>query len=406
MIEFRKPKILVVDDLQENRLALQALLESLPAQIHCVDSAQAALDFLLNHDVALALLDVQMPEMNGFELAELMRGAERTRAVPIVFVTAGAPDSSWQFRGYDAGAVDFLFKPLDSRIVLSKVKVLLAMHQHRIELETQVRLAESARQRAENLNVKLEAETDLRDRFIAALSHDLRVPLTAARLSAQMMEHLKEPTAERVGQYAQKVIKNMDRADRMITDLLDVSRVEAGKPIPLALEDVDLDALLSQLQEDLRLMYGERVQIERGTGAKGIWNGDSLRRVVENLVANAVKYGHPTAPIKVWAELSDSDTKIHVHNEGTPIPAAELKCLFDRFHRSGAAMKSGKKGWGIGLAVCRGIVGAHGGKLSVTSDALSGTIFTMQLPQDSRRHQELEGFSQKSPGPATLAAEA
>jgi signal transduction histidine kinase len=363
------PNILIVDDLDENRLALQALLESLDANILCVDSARAA--------------------VNGFELAELMRGAERTRSVPIVFVTAGAPDSSWQFRGFEAGAVDFLFKPLDSRIVLSKVKVLLSIFRHRAELEEQVRISEAARERAESLNAKLEVETELRDRFVAALSHDLRIPLTAARLSAQMLEHLQAPDPATMAQYAQKVIRNMDRADRMITDLLDVSRVEAGKPIPLALEKVEVDGLFHRLKEDLGMMYGARVQIESQTGATGYWNADALRRVVENLVANAVKYGHATAPITVSARLEGGRARIRVHNTGNPIPLADQKHLFERFHRTGTAEKSGKRGWGIGLAICRGLVSSHAGSLSVSSDTTTGTTFTVDLPLDPRQEQDM-----------------
>lgn len=388
MPENRKPTILIVDDLPENRLALQSLLAQLPARIVSVGSAQAALDTLLHEDVAVALLDVQMPEENGFELAELMRGAERTRSVPIIFVTAGASDSSWEFRGYDIGAIDFLFKPLDPRVVLSKVRVLLDMSEQRRELERQVRIAEGARKQAEFLNEKLEAETVLRDRFVAALSHDLRTPLTASRLAAQLIEMQKDRSGPAVEKYAQKVIKNMDRADRMITDLLDVSRIEAGKPIPLQLETVELDPFLAKLGEDLRMMYGARVQVESATGAKGVWSDEALRRLIENFVSNAIKYGHHSAPITVKAEKQGEGIQIVVHNDGNPIPEEDQRRLFDRFHRARAAEQSGKRGWGIGLAVCRGIVGALGGQLRVKSDAASGTDFIVELPLNSRRIQE------------------
>ncbi len=388
MPDSRKPTVLIVDDLPENRLALEALLSSLPARILSVSSAQAALDVLLHEDVSVALLDVQMPEMNGFELAELMRGAERTRSVPILFVTAGAHDSNWQFRGYDAGAIDFLFKPLDSRVVISKVRVLLEMSEQHRELERQVRIAEGARKQAQFLNDKLEAETVLRDRFVAALSHDLRTPLTASRLAAQLIEMQKANGPAAIEKYAQKVIKNMDRADRMITDLLDVSRVEAGKPIPLHLETVELDSLIARLGEDLRLMYGPRVQVESATGMKGVWSEEALRRLVENFVSNAVKYGHHSAPILVKAERQGDGVKILVHNEGNPIPADDQLRLFDRFHRARAAEQSGKRGWGIGLAVCRGIVAALGGELGVRSDERSGTDFIASLPLNSRKFQE------------------
>src|SRR5690606_24751607 len=116
-------KFLLVDDLEDNLLALSALLRELDVQILTARSGAEALEMLLEHDVALALLDVQMPEMDGFELAELMRGSERTRHVPIIFVTAGVRDAHRHFRGYEAGAVDFLYKPIDPHILRSKAGV-------------------------------------------------------------------------------------------------------------------------------------------------------------------------------------------------------------------------------------------------------------------------------------------
>src|SRR5580698_6967122 len=128
-------KCLLVDDLEENLLALSALLASPDVEILTARSGREALELLLVHEVALALLDVQMPEMDGFELAELMRGAERTRFVPIIFVTAGGWDSGRLFRGYEAGAVDFLYKPLDPVLLGQKVATFAELHRQRIERE-------------------------------------------------------------------------------------------------------------------------------------------------------------------------------------------------------------------------------------------------------------------------------
>lgn len=379
------PNVLIVDDLAENRLALRSLLSGLKARILEANSGEHALDVLLRNEVALVLLDVQMPGMDGFELADIMRGSERTRGVPIVFVTAGAPDSSWEFRGYDAGAVDFLFKPLDPRIVLSKVNVLLAFSQQKRALEDQARTAEAARKHTEYLNSKLEAETVLRDRFVAALSHDLRTPITAARLGAQMIEYQKDKALY----YSQKIVNNLDRADRMITDLLDVSRLEAGKPVPLLFEPMDLEAFLHRLGDELKGMYGARIHVESETGLKGVWSEEPLRRLLENLVSNAVKYGHHSAPIQIKASKSKQGARLMVNNKGNPIPQLELNKLFDRFHRTPAAEGGGKRGWGIGLAICQGIVSALGGQIQVNSNQEDGTTFTIDLPKDSRESQNL-----------------
>src|SRR5712671_1700547 len=127
-------KCLLVDDLEENLLALSVLLRRQDVEILVARSGAEALELLLVHDVALALLDVQMPEMDGFALAELMRGAERSRHVPIIFVTAATEEQHRVFRGYDAGAVDFLFKPIDPRILRHKVDTFFQLYKQRQEL--------------------------------------------------------------------------------------------------------------------------------------------------------------------------------------------------------------------------------------------------------------------------------
>ncbi len=167
-------KCLLVDDLEENLLALAALLQRPDVEILTARSGREALELLLIHDVALALLDVQMPEMDGFELAELMRGSVRTRQVPIIFVTAGARDQHRLFQGYESGAVDFLFKPIEPHILQSKADVFFELHRHRQQL------ARELQQKTETLR--------LNEMLTAALSHDLRSPLNAVLTSATLIQ--------------------------------------------------------------------------------------------------------------------------------------------------------------------------------------------------------------------------
>ena len=155
-------KCLLVDDLEENLLALAALLQRPDLEILTARSGREALELLLVHDVALAFLDVQMPEMDGFELAELMRGSERTRQVPIIFVTAGARDQHRLFKGYESGAVDFLFKPIEPHILQNKADVFFQLHRHKQQL------AHELREKTETLR--------LNEMLTAVLSHDLRSP--------------------------------------------------------------------------------------------------------------------------------------------------------------------------------------------------------------------------------------
>src|SRR5579864_6650549 len=174
-------KCLLVDDLEENLLALSALLARDGVEILTARSGSEALELVLVHDVALAFLDVQMPDMDGFELAELMRGSERTRHIPLIFVTAGARERHRLFKGYESGAVDFIHKPIEPHILKNKADVFFELYRQR-------------RQLAVELNDRTET-LRLNEMFSALLAHDLRSPLTAILASARLLERRTQDQA-------------------------------------------------------------------------------------------------------------------------------------------------------------------------------------------------------------------
>ena len=201
-------KCLIVDDLEENLLALSALLERDDVQVLTARSGAEALELLLVHDVALAFLDVQMPEMDGFELAELMRGSERTRHIPLIFVTAGAREQQRLFKGYESGAVDFIYKPIEPRILQNKADVFFELYRQRQQLALELQ------DRSETLR--------LNEMFSALLAHDLRSPLSAILASAQLLQRRTEdrPAFET----AARIVSSGKRMARMIEDMLDLAR--------------------------------------------------------------------------------------------------------------------------------------------------------------------------------------
>ena len=190
-------KLLIVDDLPENLLALQALLRGPARPVFQATSAELALALMLEHEFALAILDVQMPGMNGFELAELMRGTERTRHIPIIFVSAAGREMNYAFKGYESGAVDFLQKPLDPHVVASKVNVFVDLHRHRKALKHEMEALAAAHGEQAALVEKLQvAQADLeravrmRDDFMSMVSHELRTPLNTLFLETQMQQQM------------------------------------------------------------------------------------------------------------------------------------------------------------------------------------------------------------------------
>ena len=180
-----RPKCLIVDDLKENLIALRSLLKDLNVEVLEASSGLEALEILLQHDVALSLVDVQMPEMDGFELAEIMRSTEKTKGIPIIFVTAAETDSRRVFQGYEAGAVDFLQKPLAPAIVKSKVCIFLELYIQKMKLQDKLK-------KIKETEAYLQKALKSRDEFLSICSHELKTPLTTLKMQIQITNRLKE----------------------------------------------------------------------------------------------------------------------------------------------------------------------------------------------------------------------
>ena len=228
---------------------------------------------------------------------------------------------------------------------------------------------------------KLQEEKDVRERFVATLSHDLRTPLTSAKLTAQVIRRTFAHE-EKVMRSSDRIISNIDRVDSMIQDLLDASRLSAGEPLPLVCEDCELSTVVHSTMEDLRQIHGNRFNvIEDSTDIKGFWDCNGIKRIIENLCNNAIKYGDPHLPITVRISCHSKDiVDLSVHNFGKPIPSEEIKHLFEPYRRAADAHTTGKKGWGIGLMLVKGVVDAHNGHIEVTSKKEEGTTFSIKLP--------------------------
>ncbi|RKH19227.1 GAF domain-containing protein [Corallococcus praedator] len=229
---------------------------------------------------------------------------------------------------------------------------------------------------------KLKTEQNLRETFVAALTHDLRTPLTASKLSVQLLgrRHADLPSVQTS---VARVSASLDRAERMIQNLLDASRIKAGKRVALDLGECDLHAITTQALEELAAVYTERFVLK----AEGVFKMKAdplgLRRIVENLASNAAKYGAPGTPIEVLLAQSGNRVTLQVRNQGTPIAEHEQQTIFEPFHRTRSASESAEKGWGLGLPLVRGLAEAHGGSATVTSSAEDGTCFTIILPLEA-----------------------
>lgn len=355
-------KILIVDDTPANLLALEALLAADNVQVLKAASGPEALELLLQHDVALALLDVQMPEMDGPALAALMRGTERTRLVPIIFVTAIDPDPARRFQGYEAGAVDFVYKPVEPRVLRSKVEVFLSLHHQRRELDARMR--------------QLERAVALNQTVIGSLSHDIRTPLAALTLNAELVVRRAESPAMR--ETGQRLKAAIGMLARQVDHLVNLA----------SLADDQLDPHL--VEGDVATLVRTRVDSSLpGLEAGGLltWEveGDTTLAFDPLLLAQALdqllillaahRGEHP-----VRVQLDGHARRLVMVRLSTPaeLPDAVQSHLFGT-----APQQPGLAGVrvGPGLSLVERVARSHGGSLIGRSHTRDGTLFELMLPR-------------------------
>ncbi|WP_437653665.1 ATP-binding protein [Sorangium sp. So ce1182] len=225
----------------------------------------------------------------------------------------------------------------------------------------------------------------VREQCMSFITHDLRGSMTAAMYAAEVIGMDRAGYDPRV--LAGRIVRSLSRMDEMIRTLLDVQRIRAGHGIPLLLGACDLVAIAREVIDDLRSFHDQRAVLRGEASVEGIWSQGELRRAIWNLASNALKYGATGAPVVVTVEKTPEHAVVAVHNEGPPIPLEDQAHLFAPFVRTRAAMAGGQRGWGLGLTFVRGCAEAHGGRVTLVSDAKRGTTFTLELPLDARPHR-------------------
>lgn len=384
--------LLIVDDLPENLLALDALLQAPGIRVHQAESAEQALELLLRHEFALAILDVQMPGMDGFQLAELMRGTERTKQIPIVFVSAAGRELNYAFKGYESGAVDFMQKPLDAHAVRSKVSVFVDLYRGRKRLARQLEALERSRREQEVLldelrstQAELEGAVRMRDDFMSIVSHELKTPLNTLILEVQLRKlqlsrnNLEAFSEERLRNMVDKDERQIQSLIRLIDDMLDVSRIRTGK-LSIRPSRTDLAQLVGNVVESFAAQMeacGCELRLERNEPIAGVWDAFRIEQVLANLLTNAMRYG-AGKPVQVSVTSCTEGACIEVRDHGIGISPKSLERIFCQFER--AEGSEGSAGLGLGLFIADQIVRAHNGRIQVQSEEGQGSQFRVLLP--------------------------
>jgi signal transduction histidine kinase len=250
--------------------------------------------------------------------------------------------------------------------------------------DARYRKMETEKNQARSLIDKLEIEKSMREQFVSMLSHDLRTPITSAKLAAELIARETKGNVQ-ISKLAIRITDDLSRSDRMIRDLLDANRIRSGEKLPLTIEETELVQLVKSTIINLERVYGDRFTLDADHEIVGYWSAADLERCIENLVINATKYGTHDAPIDLRVIDQGEKVGISVHNVGSFIPPSEQEALFQPFAQFQSANRNGKTGWGLGLTLIRGIAEAHGGNIQVESDVSKGTTFTIFVPKDARK---------------------
>jgi signal transduction histidine kinase len=403
-------KILVVDDREDNLLSIETILEGSGYTIIKANSGRAALKVLLRQeDITMILMDVQMPDLNGFETASLIYERDRMKHIPIIFITANDHGDENIYKGYQLGGVDYLHKPINPELLKAKVAVfvelyyrkheMLVQEQHLIlankRLEKEVAERKNSEEKIRHLNHQLMKNIEqLRvtnedlERFAYVASHDLQEPLRKIILFSEMLNtSLTDHMTDDDKHLLQRMIRASERMKLLIGNLLSFSRASNDTGTP---ETTDLNTLLTSIISDLEVLITQKqAAIQIAELPTLLVNPVLMRQVFQNLVINALKFSKPEQrpEINIYSEKvlqvnaagnTENCYKIHIKDNGIGFDMAYKDQVFVPFKR--LHTQDEFEGTGIGLSICKKIIEKHNGAISVVSEENKGSTFTITLP--------------------------
>ena len=383
-----KVSILVVDDRADKLLAYEVMLGELNQNLVCARSGKEALRHLLNEDFAAILLDVNMPGMDGFETAALIRQRQRSETTPIIFVSAINDTVNHISRGYSLGAVDYILTPVVPDILRAKIAVFVDLFKKTEQIRRQAEERESLiREQASTEHARAEAEraSAAKDRFLAMLSHELRTPLTPVLASIFTLEH-EENIPECMHESLQLIRRNVELEARLIDDLLDLTRISKGK-VQLSFEIVNAHTLL---RNALEICHSEieqkKLKLQTDFAAKNIHlqaDPARLQQIFWNLIKNAVKFTPNGGQLSIrTANDENGQFRVEVEDSGCGIDPQLLPRVFNAFEQGGQTELGGL---GLGLAISKALVEAHSGLIKAESNGRDrGAKFTTLFPFSER----------------------
>lgn len=365
-----KHKILLVDDRPENLYSLESMLSEDDRIILKANSGEEALKIAFNEDLSLIMLDVQMPEMDGFEVAHMLKSTKRTKKTPIIFVTAISKEKKYMLQGLEEGAMDYLFKPLDTDVTRAKVDTLLKFYAQQKELEQK--------------NLELAKLNEEKNYFLGVASHDLRNPLGNIITLASFIQNESGMNLTKENKnYIDVIISSGRQMLDMLNNLLDVSKIESGS-MDLELKHMHIaDVIQQSINENKMSADRKGISLEFSISDNipmSTFDPIQLQQVLNNLISNAIKYSHKNTNIEINTELQSAKIIVTVKDQGQGIPDHEQQNIFIPFNKTSVKSTNGEKSTGLGLTIAKKVIESHGGEIWLNSEVGTGTSFSFSLP--------------------------
>ncbi len=374
-----KDRILIVDDEPNNLKVLYNLLIDNDFEVRAARDGKTALQAAQDDPPNLILLDIKMPEMDGYEVCERLKGDERTRDIPVIFISA-LNQTEDIIRAFTKGGVDYITKPFQFEEVKARVNTHLTIVHQREHVLMQQQQIEAMRQRDRDLFDQL---TDMREQFVRSAAHDLKSPLSLIGGYASLMTKFEEVRSNpQLMECVDEIAVSCDEMLHLITSMLDYIRLQAA--IGPSYVVTELGELVRQ-QARQQQQQANRREIELKVIAAAtelIVTVDPklIARVVDNLLTNAIKYSPEGTTVTIKMERSKGNAAVHISDQGKGIPEYDLQTIFQPFYRTSEAAQSEISGTGLGLSIVKEVVEQHYGRVQVESEIGKGSTFSFYLP--------------------------
>ena len=366
--ESREQQILIVDDTPANIDILDQFLEKDGYKISVAQSGEAAISLAARTVPDLILLDVMMPGIDGFETCRRLKADEKTREIPIIFITA-KNETEDIVKGFSLGGVDYITKPFQQEEVCARIHLHLKMKTLMNDLEAK--------------NSKLAELNDLKNKFLGMASHDLRNPISSIQgFSKILLDHGNTLPEETKQEFLQSIHKVSHEMLTLLEDLLNISIIESGK-LDLHLQRGSLKQLVEERVRMYRVMADRKnltAHLDISEVAEFPFDPNRISQVIDNLLSNAIKYSPSGKDIYIWLEEKNNRAKFSVRDQGPGISPEDQDKLFKHFQKLKAKPTGDEPSHGLGLAIAKKMVEAHNGKIFVESSPPSGATFSFEIP--------------------------